>query len=241
MSRPFAVFDIDGTVIRWQLYHAVTDQLVRNGQIDAEGFEKVRHIRMNWKKRVGEDSFRDYEKALVQVFTKAIGGMSVAEFVKASDMAFEEYKDQVYTYTRDLIRRLKDEDYLLFAISGSPSIIVEKLVRYYGFDDFAATNYPAEDGRFTGREELSLGKKPQLLQKLVDKHGASPGRSIAVGDSEGDIGMLEEVVRPIAFNPSKKLFRHAREQGWEIIVERKNVVYELGPDGPENNKYVLRN
>lgn len=226
-SKPFAVFDIDGTIVRWQLYHAVTDQLVRNGQIDAKAFEKVRHIRMNWKKRVGEDSFRDYEKALVQVFTNAIAGMSVAEFVKASDTAFEEYKDQVYTYTRDLIRQLQADDYLLFAISGSPSIIVEKLVRYYGFDDFAATNYPAKDGHFTGEEELSLGKKPQLLKMLVDKHGASHDNSIAVGDSEGDIDMLAMVARPIAFNPSKGLFNHAHEQGWEIIVERKNVVYEL--------------
>lgn len=237
-GRPFAVFDIDGTIIRWQLYHAVSDQLVKNGLINTRAFEQVRDIRMNWKKRVGEDSFRDYERAMVRVFTEALAGMSVVEFTRAADTAFEEYKDQVYTYTRDLIRHLQAKDYLLFAISGSPNIIVEKLAGYYGFDDFAATNYPAKGGRFTGEEELSLGRKPQLLKQLVDKHGAIMKDSIAVGDSEGDIAMLETVERPIAFNPNKQLYNHARKQGWNIIVERKNVVYTLEP---ENSKYVLKN
>ncbi len=29
MSQPFAVFDIDGTIIRWQLYHALADELAK--------------------------------------------------------------------------------------------------------------------------------------------------------------------------------------------------------------------
>lgn len=236
-SRPFAVFDIDGTVIRWQLYHAVGDQLVKNGKIDAAQFEQVRRIRMNWKKRASEDSFREYEKALVNVFGRAISGMSETAFNEAVDQVFEEYKDQVYTYTRDLIRRLKAEDYLLFAISGSPEPIVKKLANYYGFDDFAATNYPVKAGRLTGEEELSLGRKPELLERLIAEHGAVREQSIGVGDSEGDITMLANVSRPIAFNPSKLLFEHAQKQGWNIIIERKNVVYELDR---KNMKYVLK-
>jgi HAD superfamily hydrolase (TIGR01490 family) len=238
MSRSFAVFDIDGTIIRWQLYHAVSDQLAKNGQIDKGAFERVRQTRMNWKRRAGEDSFQEYEMDLVQVFDDALAGMTVAELTKAADEAFEEYKDQVYTYTRDLIRQLQAKNYLLFAISGSPDIIVEKLAGYYGFDDFMATSYPARAGRFIGTKELSIGKKPQLLEQLISKHGASLKNSIAVGDSESDITMLEMVERPIAFNPSKKLFNHALKQGWNIILERKNVVYKLNS---ENNKYVLKN
>lgn len=221
------MFDIDGTVIRWQLYHAVSDRLVKAGLIDSDAFERVRRMRMDWKRRTGEDSFREYEAELVRVFDLSLKGMSVAGFTNAVDEVFDEYKEQVYTYTRDLMRRLKSEDYLLFAISGSPDSIVEKMADYYGFDDFAATHYPSEGGRFTGSKDLSLGRKPELLEELIVRQGASRKGSIAVGDSEGDIAMLEAVGRPIAFNPSKKLFNHAYGQGWEIIVERKNVVYKL--------------
>jgi HAD superfamily hydrolase (TIGR01490 family) len=241
MSRPFVVFDIDGTIIRWQLYHAVSDQLAKDGLISAESFKRVRHTRMNWKRRSGEDSFQEYEMELIKVFDEALRDMSVAGFTKAVDAVFEEYKDQVYTFTRELIHDLRKKGYLLFAISGSPGPIVKKLVDYYDFDDFAATTFPAEHDRFTGSKELSIGKKPQLLQQLIDRHDTSLKASLGVGDSEGDISMLEMVERPIAFNPSKKLFKHAREQGWEVIVERKNVVYKLDPEGPENNKYVLKN
>lgn len=236
MSKRFAVFDIDGTIIRWQLYHAVSDQLAKGGQISGEAFQHVRQTRMNWKRRTGEDSFQEYEKELIGVVDEALSGMSVAEFYKAVDKVFEEYKDQVYTYTRDLIRALQQENYLLFAISGSPGPIVKKLADYYGFDDFAATKFFAEHGHFTGDKDLSVGKKPQLLAELIAKHAADSSGSIAVGDSEGDITMLEMVERPIAFNPSKKLFTHAKQEKWEIVLERKNVVYKLRP---EQDGYAL--
>jgi phosphoserine phosphatase len=108
---------------------------------------------------------------------------------------------------------------------------------YYGFDDHAATSFGVENGHFTGAKELSIGKKPELLSGLIKKHGASSEGSLGVGDSEGDISMLNTVEQPIAFNPSKKLFGHAQEQGWKIVLERKNVVYELRS---ENGKYVLK-
>lgn len=236
MSRQFAVFDIDGTIIRWQLYHALGDELAKRGLIPADTFSKVQAARMDWKRRTGEDSFQEYEMELVKAFDKSLAGMNVADFAEAAQNVFERYKDQVYTYTRDLIHELRDKDYILFAISGSPSIIVQMLAAHYGFDDFAATNYPVKNDRFTGDKELSIGKKPRLLQQLIDKHSAGLKDSIAVGDSEGDITMLEMVEQPVAFNPSKKLFNHAREQGWNIVLERKNVVYKLDP---ENGNYVL--
>lgn len=230
MSRPFAVFDIDGTIIRWQLYHAVSDQLAKDGLISAEAFARVRRSRMNWKRRTGQDSFLAYESELIKAVDEALAGLSVTDFDKAVDKVFEEYKDQVYTYTRDLIHALQKRSYLLFAISGSPGPIVKKLADYYGFDDFAATKFLAEKGHFTGGKDLSVGKKPQLLTELIARHKADLKDSVAVGDSEGDITMLAMVERPIAFNPTKRLFEHAREQGWEIIVERKNVVYELNSE-----------
>jgi HAD superfamily hydrolase (TIGR01490 family) len=237
MARRFAVFDIDGTIIRWQLYHAIGDELARRGIIEAAAFQKVREARMNWKRRSGEEQFKQYELELVKAFDKVLPGLAVQVLSDAADAVFAEYKEQVYTYTRDLIRDLKRQDYLLFAVSGSPEVIVRKLAEFYGFDDYAATNFPAKGGQFTGDVELSIGQKPVLLQGLIDKHQADQKGSIAVGDSEGDIDMLQMVEQPIAFNPSKQLFEYASKQGWPIVLERKNMVYRLEP---ENGTYHLR-
>ncbi len=235
-SQPFAVFDIDGTVIRWQLYHAMADALLRQGYIDKQRFEAVRIARMNWKRRVDSDSFRDYEHELIAVFDEALLGLPVNMLQMAAQTAFSEYKEQVYAFTRDLIFDLKKQGYLLFVISGSPSLIVEKLAQYYEFDDYAATNYLSKNGYYTGEKQLSIGKKGELLDSLIAKHGLSTAGSIGVGDSEGDIAMLERCERPVAFNPSKGLFDHATKLQWEIVVERKNVIYRLSS---RNNKYIL--
>ena len=48
--------------------------------------------------------------------------------------------------------------------------------------------------------------------------------------------MLSTVEQPIAFNPTKQLFEHARTYGWRIVLERKNMVYELEP---RDGSYIL--
>jgi HAD superfamily hydrolase (TIGR01490 family) len=237
-ERPFAVFDIDGTLIRWQLYHALGDELARMGRLDAEQFQKVRGARMAWKRRTAEASFEAYELTLVKLIDAALTGISVADLEQACHSVLAEYKDQVYTYTRDLIRDLQAQNYLLFAISASPAEIVGLLAGYYGFDDYGGSVYETKDGFFTGKIDLLMSEqKPAYLKKLVRQHAASWPGSLAVGDSQSDIPMLSAVEQPIAFNPNKPLYEHAVANSWPIVVERKNMVYKLGPN---NVSYQLQ-
>jgi HAD superfamily hydrolase (TIGR01490 family) len=237
MSRPFAVFDIDGTLLRWQLYHAILDALNKAGYIKPEAYASVRAARMIWKQRSAENSYVDYEHAVVEAFDETAKAISYDQFVGAVESVINEYKSQVYTYTRDLIRSLKEQNYLLFAISASQIQAVELLAKHYGFDDFGGSVYEVKNGHFTGQKEILMrDKKPLYLQQLIEKHGATKQGSIGVGDSDSDIPMLSAVEQPIAFNPNKQLFEHASTLGWKIVVERKNMVYELRSDGEQ---YVL--
>jgi len=224
---PFAAFDIDGTIIRWQLFHAIGDAMAKQEIISTDDYQQVRDARMKWKTRSFDDAFHDYEQVLINVFDKGLKGMPIEEFDALVDGVFEIYHEQVYTYTRDLITQLKQQGYILFAVSGSPHMIVQKFAERYGFDDYAATKYLSENGTYTAEKDISLGKKSELLKNLISKHNASYTQSMAIGDTEGDIAMLEMVEQPIAFNPSKKFFQHAQQQGWKVIVERKNMIYEL--------------
>jgi len=237
-KNKFAVFDIDGTLIRWQLYHAIADTLVRLGHIDPKAFQTVKDARMQWKRRTHADSFKDYEHTLVKIIDSAISSLTIEQYKKAVDAVFDEYKDQCYTYTRDLIKELRSKKYLMFAISGSQEEIVGKIASHYGFDDFVGSTLVQKNGKFTGEKIVRAGNKHEILGHLIKKHGVVLKDSIAVGDSLGDLSMLEMVETPIAFNPEKKLFEHAKEVGWKIVVERKNMVYELER---ENGKYILKN
>ncbi|MEO8105120.1 MAG: HAD family phosphatase [Candidatus Saccharibacteria bacterium] len=228
--RPFAVFDLDGTLIRWQLYHAIADELAREGHFGVVEYEKVRQARLSWKQRASSNSYADYEQTLIDLIDVAISGISVIALNRACQAVLTEYKDQVYTFTRDLISRLKSEGYLLFAISASQTEIVKLLAEYYQFDDYGGSVYETKNGYYTGSKVLmKRERKPAFLGTLVTKHQATWDGSIAVGDSESDIPMLASVQRPIAFNPTQKLFEHAKQNDWKIVIERKNVTYELSP------------
>ncbi len=236
MVKPFAVFDIDGTLVRWQLYHAIADELVKLGYIDGKAFSDVKDARMQWKKRSDPEAFKKYEKQLVEAYQNLLVELPVEHFKEAVESVFEKYKDQVYTYTRDLIKDLKKQGYMLLAISNSQIEIVQKIADYYGFDDAVATIYHNDGSRFTGEETAPLGDKHKILEVLVKKHGLGYEKSLAVGDSTSDISMLEAVEQPIAFNPERALFEHAKAKGWQVVVERKNMVYEFNTD---DGQYLL--
>ena len=234
-GRPFAVFDIDGTLIRWQLYHAIADSLAKDGYITPESYRGIKESRMAWKRRQG-GSFSQYEMQLIGVYEDVLRTLTPAQMARAVDNVFEEYKDQVYTYTRDLIADLARKNYLLFAISGSQTEIVAKVAEYYGFNDYVGTVYHLVNERYTGRKTVNAHHKDKVLRELISKHGAGYKGSYGVGDSASDIAMLELVEQPIAFNPELQLYKHAKLSGWRIVIERKNVVYELGKN---DGKYQL--
>jgi HAD superfamily hydrolase (TIGR01490 family) len=224
--RKFAVFDIDGTLIRWQLYHAIADSLAHEGYIKPQTYEAMKEARMAWKRRTG-GSYKDYELQVIDVYESVLKTLTFGQLDLAIDAVFDEYKDQVYTYTRDLISKLKQQGYLLFAISGSQTEIVAKIADYYGFSDYVGTVYKRMGKSFSGAKTIGSFNKDQTLRDLVAKHRAEYSGSVAIGDSHSDISMLELVEEPIAFNPEQSLFKHAGQKGWKIAIERKNVVYEL--------------
>lgn len=229
--KPFAVFDIDGTLVRWQLYHAMADELVKLGYFDAGAFAPIHEARMNWKTRSGKESFRAYEIKLVGIYEKLLSRLTLEQFEQAAQAVFDEHKDQVYTFTRDLIKHLQAKGYMLLAISNSQIEIVSKIAKYYGFDDYVGSIYEHTDGRFTGKSTVHLHDKDQVLKAMIVKHHLTLADSFAVGDSGSDIPMLKMVENPIAFNPDQKLFDEAKQHGWQIVIERKNVVYKLQNHG----------
>ena len=232
----FAVFAIDVTLIRWQLYHAVVDRLAKLGLLGEGASQELHSARMVWKNREHSDSFSQYEQTLITIYEQSLKNLDAKTFDEVAEQIAKEYKDQVYTYTRDLCAKLKNDDYKLLAISGSHQELVGHIAKNYGFDDWVGTEYKRKGNRFTGEKFIASHNKKTILESLMKKHGLSLEESVAVGDSGSDIPMLEMAESPITFNPDKKLLQKAKAKGWKIVVERKNVVYELEK---ENDEYIL--
>jgi len=190
---------------------------------------------MDWKRRAG-GGFKNYEAQVIDVYEAVLKTLSFEQLEEGIGNVFDEYKDQTYTYTRDLIKKLKQQNYLLFAISGSQTEIVSKIANYYGFDDYIGTVYERKANKFSGQKTIGSLNKDKTLKDLAKKHSCTYNESYAVGDSHSDIVMLKLVDNPIAFNPEDTLFKSANEHGWKIVLERKNMIYELEQ---QDGKYQL--
>jgi HAD superfamily phosphoserine phosphatase-like hydrolase len=182
---------------------------------------------VEWKVRNNDEGFYKYEVELINTFDKTVEGLDEKVFESVVEEVFEQYKDQVYRYTRDLIVELKSRGYFLIAISGSHKELVEKVADYYGFDDFVGTDYTRSGSKLKSEAFVASHHKEELLKEMIKKHRLDLKGSYAVGDTPSDAPMLGMVENGIAFNPDKKLYNLAQKNGWKVVVERKNVVYEL--------------
>ena len=226
-QRKVAIFDIDGTIFRSSLLVELTEALIHKGLFPKSAKKVYANSFKKWFNR--QDSYEKYMNAVVRAFIQNIAGVKRSEFLKVADRVTAFHHSQVYRYTRDLVQKLKKEKYYILAISNSPREIVESFCRKEGFDKVYGRIYEVgKDGKFTGRvnyEEL-ISDKSKILRRALEKEGLTLRCSIGVGDTESDIAFLKMVEHPICFNPNKKLYQRAKRLGWEIVVERKDVIYD---------------
>jgi HAD superfamily hydrolase (TIGR01490 family) len=225
-DRKFAVFDIDGTVFRWQLYYEVVLRLAERGFFNDHEAALLKSQFDAWQSRT--KTFHDFEVVAIDLLTSSLPLLPVADFKQVVAEVLNDSSHKVYSYTRGLAKELKKDGYFLLALSGSMQEIAEPFSKLYGFDDCIGWLYEQKGGRFTGKTiRKTVGNKAELLKQYVAEQQLSFKKSVGIGDSKGDIDMLEIVERPIAFNPSSELLDEARDKGWTVVIERKNLAYTL--------------
>lgn len=223
-----AVFDVDGTIFRSSLLVQLVERLIADGLFSHAVRKEYEREYQRWLDREG--SYQDYIEAVVWAFRKHIRGISYKAFEKTASEVVEEQGKHVYRYTRDLIRDLKKKGYFLLAVSHSPKTILDKFCPHLGFNKVYGVLYETgPEDRFTGEvmDSHLIMNKANILKRAVEKEGLTLQHSVGVGDTESDISFLELVARPICFNPNASLYKYAKTRRWKVVVERKDVVYEL--------------
>ncbi|MEX0917118.1 MAG: HAD-IB family phosphatase [Candidatus Paceibacterota bacterium] len=226
--KKVAFFDIDGTLFRSSLLIELVEKMIEREIFPPEarkGYE-IPHDR--WVNRKG--SYEEYINAVVAVFMKHLKGVHYGEFADIAEIVIQEQASRVYRFSRDLVRELHADNYYLVAISQSPKTILDSFCKRHGFDKVYGRIYEiGPQDCFTGvvQDEHLIANKANIVRRVVQKEGLTLDGSIGVGDSEGDIPLLEIVERPICFNPTNVLYRHAERLSWEVVVERKDVIYTL--------------
>ena len=228
MPRKVAIFDVDGTIFRSSLIIHITEEMISRGIFPRQARTEYKGAFNKWLERLGD--YEKYIEAVVASFMKHMRGMPYAQFAEITDEVVARERNKLYRFTRDLIKDLKKKKYFLLAISQSPKHALDVFLEDLGFDKVYGRIYEiGPQDKMTGEiQDLHLiANKANIVRRAVEKNNLTLKGSIGVGDTEGDIPMLELVERAIAFNPNQKLYKYAKRMGWQIVVERKDVIYQL--------------
>ena len=227
-QKPVAVFDVDGTIFRSSLFVELTELMIERGVFPHTMRDDYYSQLQAWLNREGK--YQDYINAMVVSFHKHLKGVHYGDFADLSREVVENTQHYTYRYTRDLVKKLKEDGYYLVAISHSPKTILDFFCPSLGFDKVYGMMFELDkNDQFTGNiiDKYLILKKANILHRVVEKENLSLEHSVAVGDTESDISLFEMVENPICFNPNSALYERAKAAGWEVVVERKDVVYTI--------------
>lgn len=229
MKQPVAFFDIDGTLFRSSLLIELVHELVQEGAFPADVRSGYACELAAWQAREG--TYDDYIAAVIATFLKHIKGVHYGVLADVGRRVVALESKRVYRHTRDYLQQLKTEGYMLIAISQSPKTVLDEFCRQYGFDKVYGRMYEiGPSDCFTGDviDEHLISNKANIVKRVFERHPElTRTGSVAIGDTGGDISLLEQVDTPICFNPNQELYDHAKRQRWQVVVERKDVVYHL--------------
>jgi len=227
-ARKVAIFDVDGTIFRSSLLIQLVEKLIENKAFPEEARAVYEKQHARWLDREGD--YDEYIMAVVEAFRKHLKGVHYGELVEAAEGMVEAQWKHTYRYTRDLIKELKAKEYFLLAVSHSPKTVLDKFCPRLGFNKAYGIIYETgPQDLFTGgiADEHLIYNKANIVKRALEKENLTLTNSIGVGDTESDIPFLEMVAKPVCFNPNMKLYRAAKRLKWKVVVERKDVIYEV--------------
>jgi len=223
--KSIAIFDIDGTIFRSSLTIELFKHLVAKNIFEAGFMRKVRASEAKWLDRQGH--YEDYVNDVAEAYQKALVGKRKKDIVAASRKVVAEQKFRTYRFTKHLLESIRGK-YFTIGISGSPLEIVNEYNKFLKFNKLYGWEFGLDEkARYTGAVlHVPPKYKRELIVRYVQNHHLSFKGSIGVGDTESDIGFLDLVQNPVAFNPNSGLAKTARKKNWSVVVERKDLIIE---------------
>ncbi len=222
-----AFFDLDRTLISGSSAFTLAIQARRAGMIPTSEFVRDAVGALTFKLFGASDDTTDQVKRRI---LKAVTGVRQSELQALNTEIVPRLLGRLRPEARRLLDRHRHAGRDTFIVSAAPQEIVEPLAHALGMTSGIGTRSVVEDGVYTGElaGPFCYGAgKVEAIRELAVWNGYQLDQCYAYSDSASDLPMLEAVGHPVAVNPDGRLERHARVNGWPIVIfsqQTKSVV-----------------
>ncbi|MEM9041700.1 MAG: HAD-IB family hydrolase [Actinomycetota bacterium] len=222
-----AFFDLDRTLISGSSAFTLAIEARRAGLIPTGEFARDAAGAIAFKLFGASDDTSD------QVRTRILGavkGIRQSDLIALDAEVIPKLLDRVRPEAKRLLDRHRRAGRDTFIVSAAPVEIVEPLANALGMTAGIGTRSALVDGVYTGELDGPFCYGPgkvEAMQELADWHHYDLSSCYAYSDSASDLPMLEAVGHPVAVNPDAALERHARRNGWPIVIFSERTKYVL--------------
>ena len=212
----FAFFDLDMTLYAgYSMADFFFKNIIPYGRATQEQSIAAKDILDKYMK--GELSYSDTSIQSVQLSAEIIRNKTVAEVKKWQEKFFS--TDKLFTYVLPLFEYLKNNGFKIYIVSGSIEPIVSVNAKILGVQGLYS-ELETKNGQYSGNvlSILNYVTKEEAISDILDSVDGEV-LSIAVGDSSGDIDMLQKVTHGFLFEPHEDgLAQKAKEMNIPVVT-----------------------
>ncbi|MCX5812956.1 MAG: HAD-IB family phosphatase [Proteobacteria bacterium] len=216
-QRKIALFDIDKTIYNGYLIFPLAEYFLKEHIISKDIVDNLyQDLHLYRSKHV------DYETSVEHFNMHMAYGLKDHSFgsILSATATFLETEEgsNFFPFAEPLIELL-EKTYDIYLITGEMQFVGKAVADYFSVHGYISTEMEVENVVFTGNISKSLAKKEGKRDAVEDLFCVYPYKdSLAFGDSEGDIAMLNKVANAFCINATEGLREVALSRGWHIVT-----------------------
>ena len=217
-STSAAFFDLDRTLISGSSAFTLAIQARKVGLVPTHEFLRDAAGALAFKLFGASDDTSDEVRKRI---LGAVVGQRQADLLGLNAEILPRLMERVRPEAKRLLERHRRAGRDTFIVSAAPQEMVEPLAHALGMTGGIGTRSVVDNGVYTGELDgpfcYGVGKV-EAMQSIARCNSYDLAQSYAYSDSASDLPMLDAVGHPVAVNPDSKLERHARRNGWPIVI-----------------------
>lgn len=216
--KNLALFDIDKTIYNGYTIFPLTEFQKQHNLISKSCLNSL-YLDLD-KYKNNKINYETFIANLLIHWAEGLKNIKYKDILKNTSNFFNQ-DNNIYSYFPKFISKYS-KTYDIYLITGEPSFIPKIISEKYKLDGYKSSEFEIVDEKFSGKVKNFLATKNQkqeAMKKYLSNY--SDKNSIAFGDSDGDIEILNQVEFPVCINPSGELKNHAQKNNWTISTPEK--------------------